>query len=42
MNFLSHHEFGLGQKKFKFKETSKKNNFENLDKLLDFGMDKYL
>ena len=31
MNFLSHHEFGLGQKKFKFKETSKKNNFENLD-----------
>ncbi len=31
MNFLSHYEFGLGQKKFRFKETSKKNNFENLD-----------
>ncbi len=29
MNFLSHHEFGLGQKKFKFNETTKENNFDN-------------
>ena len=31
MNFLSHHEFGLGQKKFKFKEKFIENSFENLD-----------
>ena len=40
MKFLSHHEFGLDQKKFQFKDTKKNNSFENSD--INYWVDQWV